>query len=975
MNPIAQRLTALCLVSIVALLPVAAGAAEPADEPDFAKDVAPIFTKYCTGCHNDSDREGKLSLESYDAVLKGGAKGGVVTPGEAELSRLVRVITGEAEPKMPPDDEQGPSPEELVKLKAWIAAGAKGPSGAAGAPMLVTPEIALLAPPKPAINAIALSPDGTLLAIARHGEVELQSLPDRKTLHTLSGIPGSVNGVEFSADGSLLVAAAGEAGLYGEARVYRVGGGTLSQTIRGHRDSLYTAALSPDGTLLATGGYDNTIKLWNVASGQELQTLDAHNGAVFEVAFRPGGKVLASASGDRTVKLWDVATGERLDTLKESTQELYALAISPDGTRLAAAGVDNRIRVWRLTPDAREGTNLLVETKFAHEMPVLRLTWSADGRTIASAGEDRLVKIWNADTLTIRQTLEPQSDWASGLAIGPAGDLLVVGRIDGTLGTYPLAPTSPESEQPLVPLPEVPPEVDYGPQPAIDDLPKVAEVEPNDQPHEATPIPVPGIASGRLHAATRSADADLFRFDAKAGDQWIVETRAAQNKSPADTKIEILDAEGRPVPRLLLRAVRDTVIEFRGMNSEQRGVRLAHWEEMLLNEYVYLSGEVIKHYQQRRGPDADAQFYPEGGNRIAFFDTTPRAHALDEPGYIVVPYPVGTELPNNGLPVFTVYYENDDDAQRKLGKDSRLTFVAPADGTYLVRVSDVRGFGGDDFHYELIVRRPVPDYSVTIGGKNPTVSAGSGKPFTVKAERIDNFHGPIRVDIAGLPPGFQATTPLVIPAGLYEAHGVINALADAAAPTEEQFKSVKATATATISGQERTKELGDLGTIKLADKPKVVVHLELDHDSKAGQASAEVGQASRLPESPEDSALQTDAASENDSAGGTPTPPAAFPPPPEITIAPGGSVTARLRVERNGFDDRIAFDVANLPHGVIVDDIGLSGVLIPEKQTERTIFLRAEPWVPEQSRPFFATAQVDGNQVSLPMILHVRSGP
>ena len=73
------------------------------------------------------------------------------------------------------------------------------------------------------------------------------------------------------------------------------------------------------------------------------------------------------------------------------------------------------------------------------------------------------------------------------------------------------------------------------------------------------------------------------------------------------------------------------------------------------------------------------------------------------------------------------------------------------------------------------------------------------------------------------------------------------------------------------------------------------------------------------------------------------------PRPPEITIAPGGTITCKLRVERNGFDDRIAFDVANLPHGIIVDDIGLSGVLIPEKQTERTIFLRAEPWVPEQS--------------------------
>ena len=91
----------------------------------------------------------------------------------------------------------------------------------------------------------------------------------------------------------------------------------------------------------------------------------------------------------------------------------------------------------------------------------------------------------------------------------------------------------------------------------------------------------------------------------------------------------------------------------------------------------------------------------------------------------------------------------------------------------------------------------------------------------------------------------------------------------------------------------------------------------------------------------------------------------------EIVITPGGSTKCRLRVERNGFDDRIAFDVANLPHGVIVDDIGLSGVLIPEKQTERTIFLRAEPWVAEQSRLFFATAQVEGNQCSLPLEIRV----
>jgi hypothetical protein len=77
-------------------------------------------------------------------------------------------------------------------------------------------------------------------------------------------------------------------------------------------------------------------------------------------------------------------------------------------------------------------------------------------------------------------------------------------------------------------------------------------------------------------------------------------------------------------------------------------------------------------------------------------------------------------------------------------------------------------------------------------------------------------------------------------------------------------------------------------------------------------------------------------------------------------------------VERNGFDDRIQFDVRNLPHGVIVDNIGLNGVLIPAGQSERQIFLTAEKWIPETSRPFHAIAQAEGNQASRPLMLQVK---
>ena len=68
--------------------------------------------------------------------------------------------------------------------------------------------------------------------------------------------------------------------------------------------------------------------------------------------------------------------------------------------------------------------------------------------------------------------------------------------------------------------------------------------------------------------------------------------------------------------------------------------------------------------------------------------------ASDGSGVEPQPHPPGTKLIPNGLPVFTLFYENDDDGERELGTDSRLLFTAPADGTYLVRVTDSRGIGG-----------------------------------------------------------------------------------------------------------------------------------------------------------------------------------------------------------------------------------------------------------------------------------------
>src|SRR6185437_14731065 len=351
--------------------------------PDYTRQIAPLFKQYCQGCHNAKDKEGGLVLESYDALLRGGDEGAVFSPGKSEASRLLLVLTGKAEPAMPPEGNEGPTAAEIALLKAWLDAGAKGPSGEKPDPtLLVTPKVPLLAPARRVINAAAISPDGKLAALAGYGEVRLVALDSRQTVRTLGGHRGAVTEVVFSADGSRLLSAAGEPGLFGELKIWNTADGALLRTIIGHSDSLYACALSPDGQWIASGGYDQQIKLWDAATGQELRTLIGHNGAIFGLAFSPHGKLLASASADRTVKLWDPATGARLDTFGQPLKEQYAVAFSPDGKRVIGGGVDNRIRVWQISDTAQEGTNPLLLTRFAHEGAVIRLAYSRDGKTI-----------------------------------------------------------------------------------------------------------------------------------------------------------------------------------------------------------------------------------------------------------------------------------------------------------------------------------------------------------------------------------------------------------------------------------------------------------------------------------------------------------------------------------------------------------------------------------------------------------------
>lgn len=1150
--------------------------------------VEVLLSQHCLECHDAKDPESGLALTSQEAMLKGGEAGPALIIGNSTNSLLIKAVEGRYEKQgktkiMPPGKKAKLSPEDIQLLKTWIDTGASF-TRSGKRPELVVPHVAPHSAPRRSIQAIASAPSGTLIAVARYAEVELRATDSQASLRTLQGHHGNVNAVAFSKDGARLVSVAGQPGVSGEIRIWDPSNGNLIRSITGHRDAIYSVDLSPDGSLIATGSYDQEIHLWRMADGVKLQTLHGHNGAVYDLAFRPDGKVLASASGDRTLKLWDVNTGKRLDTLTQSTRELYTLCWSLDGARLYAGGIDNRIRMWQVSPQATETTNPLLESRFAHEGPIMSLAMSPDGKRLASSAADRSIKLWDPLTLVEVRALETQSDVSPGLSFAAKGNQLVAGRQDGTLTHYSVAegksqpPKPPEIKRslpagvqrgtttriqwvgaqlegilsirasdpglqvkalgstssnrldleitpspalprgkytltadgpggagapvslwvddiptlqetpgqevtragtlpvgwwgslekpgdtdalefqaeadqslvvevstrelgsPLTPRVDIlssqgqmlpseklfeggdlllhltvpksgsyrlvlkddalggsdshlyrvrigsfpyavavyPPVVSVGKTQAVEligfnlpagahvdiipneagDVPVpinteqihtrgtfqvfavegalVKELEPNGSPAEATALPLPSDASGRIASAI---DVDYFSFEGTAGQALVLETEAARKGSPVDTRLEILFPDGSPVPRTRLQAVRNTAINFRSVDANGLGLRLDHYEEMELNEYLYLNGDVMKLFRMPQGPDSDMLMYASNGKRQAFFGTTATAHALDETGFIVVPQPPGGTPVGNGLPSFVVYHENDDDGERRLGSDSKLLFTPTNAGRYLVRVSDAIGRGGPRFSYRLTLREAHPDFSVSLEGTNPTLFAGSGQTFTLKAVRKDGFEGPIHIDVNGLPPGFMVSSPLTIEPGSDSASGVLFAQPQATRPDTTLAETSRITARAEIEGRFSAQSVNPFGKISLAEgSPKLSVSLT----AYAGQDLGKTNQPT----------AETD-----------------------VVLEPGQTVPAWLSVERQGHEDTIIFEVANLPHGVIVDNLGLNGITFLKEESARKIFITAAKWVQPTERPFHAVTAQAGRQASKPALLRVRPQP
>lgn len=235
---------------------------------------------------------------------------------------------------------------------------------------------------------------------------------DRYTAHG-----GPIKGLVYSGKLGLLVSTSFDY----TAVVWDSGSMKELKQLIGHNAAVNTAAFSPDGRWLATGGDDNQILLWDVSTLRDPQLepvpilLDGHTAKVVDLAFSADGKYLASASWDRRVGIWDISALKLKRYLSGHQGPVNTAQFSGDGRYVYSGGADGHIRLWRLTTGeylrsvVRNGFGINV-MDLSPELNVLAYGGSNGMmRSISINADGPEIELWNGGPPVLAVTIDPQT--------------------------------------------------------------------------------------------------------------------------------------------------------------------------------------------------------------------------------------------------------------------------------------------------------------------------------------------------------------------------------------------------------------------------------------------------------------------------------------------------------------------------------------------------------------------------------------